>query len=302
MRSYLDAMDQETALPGWGQRYTQFGRGRFQGSMTMVDFGSVAVGEERINVAVAQETAPPAGKVVLVVPLENELDCLINGERYAPIGFIHQGGNEINIMTEGATRGYYVMVDEALLPAYDRQKIGPIASVANHASAVELRAWLGSVLATTPDAVRSAPGELEKVLPGMIVDKVSELCDAVASDNSRAPLRQSYAYSVFLRARKRLDADTDNALSVGELAAELDVPDHVLRSAFAQTTGQSTTVWLRQRRLDRAHRALSSRSSATKSVAQIAMAHGFFHLGRFAAYYAETFHETPLETIRNAML
>ena len=28
---------------------------------------------------------------------------------------------------------------------------------------------------------------------------------------------------------------------------------------------------------------------------------GFFHLGRFSAYYAQLFHETPLETLKGAL-
>jgi len=28
---------------------------------------------------------------------------------------------------------------------------------------------------------------------------------------------------------------------------------------------------------------------------------GLFHLGRFSAYYAQLFHETPLETLKGAL-
>ncbi|MBE0579564.1 helix-turn-helix domain-containing protein [Devosia sp.] len=301
VKSFLDAAEQETGLPGWGQRYTQLSGGKFRGSTTFIDFGRVAIGEERLNLSVAQATSPPAGKVVLVVPMGTGDDCLINGDRYAPVAFIHRGGCEINVVTGGTERGFYVVVDERALPAYDRNKVGPIVSVANHATANELRAWLSSILASAPDAVRHAPGEMEKVLPGMILDKFSELCELVGTQGTDVKLRESYAYAVFLRAQRRLDADPDGVLSVAGLAAELDVPDHVLRAAFLQTTGLSTGVWLRQRRLDRARRALTRTSTSNKSVAQVAMENGFFHLGRFAAYYAQTFHETPLETIRSAL-
>ncbi|WP_316357966.1 helix-turn-helix domain-containing protein [Devosia sp.] len=301
VKSFLDAAEQETGLPGWGQRYTQLSGGKFRGSTTFIDFGRVAIGEERLNLSVAQATSPPAGKVVLVVPMGTGDDCLINGDRYAPVAFIHRGGCEINVVTGGTERGFYVVVDERALPAYDRSKVGPIVSVANHATANELRAWLSSILASAPDAVRHAPGEMEKVLPGMILDKFSELCELVGTQGTDVKLRESYAYAVFLRAQRRLDGDHDGVLSVAGLAAELDVPDHVLRAAFLQTTGLSTGVWLRQRRLDRARRALTRTSTSNKSVAQVAMENGFFHLGRFAAYYAQTFHETPLETIRSAL-
>lgn len=300
-RSYLDAAEQETGLPGWGQRYTQLSGGKFRGSTTFIDFGRVAIGEERLNLSLAQTTSPPVGKVALVVPMGTGEDCLINGDRYSPVAFIHRGGCEINVVTGGTERGFYVVVDEAALPTYDRNRIGPIVSVANHATASELRTWLSSILTAAPDAVRHAPGEMEKVLPGMILDKFHELCDLVGSVGTDVKLRESYAYAVFLRAQRRLNADPDGVLTVAGLAAELDVPDHLLRAAYLQTTGLSTAVWLRQRRLDRARRALTQPSVSTKSVAQVAMENGFFHLGRFAAYYAQTFHETPIETIRSAL-
>ena len=302
VRSYLDAAEQENGLRGWSQRYTQLAGGKFQGSTTILDFGGVLVGEERLNLAVAQTTAPPVGKIALIVPAADAKHCLINGARHAPVGFIHQGGNEINLVTEGTERSYYIVVDEKAVPTYDRASMGPIASVADQANGVELRRWLSSILASAPDATRQAPGEMEKVLPGMILDKLSELVHLVAPGHSTAKLRSSYAYSVFLRAQRRLDADVDGTMTVAGLAAELGIPDHVLRDAFVQSTGISTAVWLRQRRLDRARRALTRATDSPKSVAQIAMENGFFHLGRFAAYYAQTFHETPLETIRSALM
>jgi transcriptional regulator GlxA family with amidase domain len=45
---------------------------------------------------------------------------------------------------------------------------------------------------------------------------------------------------------------------------------------------------------------LLAQLSIQKSVAQVAMACGFFHLGRFAAQQAQTFEETPVETTRLA--
>lgn len=301
VQTYLDAAEQETALRGWGQRYVQLAGGKFRGSLTQIDFGHVSVGEERINVSVGQSTAPPLGKVVLILPID-EHDCLINGDRYAPAAFLHRGGHEINVVTAPVTRGLYVTVDEALLPAYDRRLIPPIAAVTNYAGAAELREWLSSLLMSAPDAARQAPGEMEKVLPGLIIDKVSEVCAAVTPLGSASKLRESHAYSIFVRAQRRLDADSEGLLTVADLAADLGVPDHLLRSAFVQATGLNPAVWLRHRRLDRARRALTQSSGVKKSVAQIAMENGFFHFGRFAAYYAETFHETPLETLRSALL
>lgn len=63
----------------------------------------------------------------------------------------------------------------------------------------------------------------------------------------------------------------------------------------------SPRIWLRQWRLDQAYRAMLRPDSARKGVAHIAMEHSFYQLGRFPAYYALTFHELPVETIRSVI-
>ena len=301
VRSYLDACDQEGALPGWGQRYTQLGSGRFRGSVTWVDFGSVTVSEERINVMTAQASAPPADKMVLVVPASPKPRGRINGESHSGIGVLQVGGSEVNVVTDENTRSLIVTIDRKALGDLDISRLGPLAPV--HASeGGDLQSWLSSILATSPDATRQAPGEMEKVLPGLVIDRFKEICGTILSQKSPVQIRQSYAYSIFLRAQRLIDADFDGILTVANVCQELDVPEHVLRVAFVQSTGVTPRLWLRQRRLNRARRALLEPSEREKSVTRVAMENGFFHIGRFAAYYAEIFQETPLETIRASLM
>ena len=59
--AFADASEQERGLVGWDQRYMQMGPGRFEGTVVRMDFGHVSVSEERLNVSVAETTAPPAG-------------------------------------------------------------------------------------------------------------------------------------------------------------------------------------------------------------------------------------------------
>ena len=294
---HLDASSQETALPGWEQHYTQVSSGRFQGSLTHLDLGRVTLGEEKMNVATAQTTAPPKGKIVLVVPPGRE-SGRINGEQRNDELFIHVGGSEIDLHGEGQSSSYYVTVNEADIAAFDRQKIGPISGVSNYPGSADLSSWLGALLATAPDNLRLSPGDMEQVLPALLIDRVNEVCAFLVAQITPTNLRGSYAYALFKRAKALAEDQLESNLSVTDLASALSVPDHVLRAAFAQTTGESPRSWLRQRRLDRARRMLLTPDVAQKSVAQIAMACGFFHLGRFAAQYAQTFQESPVETMR----
>lgn len=297
--AYADASEQERGLVGWDQRYTQMGSGRFEGTVVRMDFGRVSLSEERLNVRVAETTAPPAGKVILVLPAPTE-DSRINGARREGPGFLHLGGHEISVVTAPATQGYYVTLDQVDLPGLDRRRTGPLCSIAAYPGAYELGAWIASIMAAAPDGLRRSPRELGAVLPGYIIDRVSDLCTHLSAIDQK-PLTESYAHAVVRKARGVIEAKSDGQLTIAQLGLALDLPEHVVRSAFMQAVGVSPLIWLRQYRLDQARRAMLKPEEARKGVAQIAMENGFFHLGRFAAYYTQTFHELPIETIRSVI-
>lgn len=300
-RSFSDATDQESALKGWDQSYTQLGRGRFEGSVTRIELDRVSVCEERCNINLAQTSSPPAGKIVVIIPFDADGESLINGERHPNLGFLHFGGHSISVITGTNTRGVYITLDEADLPDLDSRKLGSICSISAYPGTYDLRHWLASMLATAPETIRNAPGSLDKILPAIIRDRMLEICSSLTRQAQHVGLRDGNSYAIFRRARQRLVADNDTVLTVTDLAADLGVADHVLRAAFIQCTGVSPRIWLRQHRLNIARRALLRPETTEASVARVAMACGFYHLGRFAAYYAETFHETPLQTLRLAL-
>ena len=297
--AYGDASEQERGLLGWDQRYMQMSAGRFEGSVVRMDFGRIIICEERLNVSVAETTAPPAGKVVLVLPAP-DVDSRINGNKRKGPGFLHVGGHEINVVTAPSTQGYYVTLDEKDLPGFDKRRTGPLCSIEAYPGAHELASWIASIMSTAPDGLRRSARELGDVLPGHIIDRVSDLCTHLSSLDQK-PLTESYAHAVVRKARVVIEATSDGGLTVTRLAQLLDLPDYLVRNAFMQAVGVSPLIWLRQHRLDQARRALLKPEEARKGVAQIAMENGFFHLGRFAAYYTQTFHELPIETIRSVV-
>lgn len=296
--TFADASEQERGLKDWRQRYTQMGSGRFDGSVTQLDFGRVSVSEERLNVSVVETTSPPVGKVVLILPASDQ--SRINGAPREAPGFLHAGGHEISVVTASQTQGYYVTLEAADLPGLDLRRTGPLCSIEAYPGAHELSAWISSVLATAPEGLRRSPRELGKVLPGYIVDRVSDLC-AFLSGMEHKQLTETYAQSVVRRARRHVDAMPHSELSVAALVRSMDLPEHVVRSAFVQAVGVSPRIWLRHIRLDGARRAMLNPEDARRGVAEIAMENGFYHLGRFAAYYTQTFHELPIETIRSVI-
>lgn len=85
-----------------------------------------------------------------------------------------------------------------------------------------------------------------------------------------------------------------------DLCVALRTSERTLRRAFQEQLGISPNRYLWYRRMYLTNRALQLSSPAHTSVTLIAMEHGFWELGRFAAEYRRLFGEMPSTTLRKA--
>ena len=104
-------------------------------------------------------------------------------------------------------------------------------------------------------------------------------------------LRRVAAADEFLRGH------IDRPVYTDELCAALRVSPRALHQSFAAVYGLSPHGYLRRRRLVLVRRALWSARDGPALVKSAALAHGFWHLGRFARDYAAMFREMPSETV-----
>ena len=96
-----------------------------------------------------------------------------------------------------------------------------------------------------------------------------------------------------------VDADPSRHITVTELATEAGCSIRSLQEGFQRWVGCSPTEYLRDLRLQRVHEALATADNSATSIAEIAHAHGFSHLGRFAQAYRRRFGELPSQTLRS---
>jgi transcriptional regulator GlxA family with amidase domain len=103
--------------------------------------------------------------------------------------------------------------------------------------------------------------------------------------------------------KKAVEYIYENASEEITIAKLADIAGCSIRSlhrSFRTQYASTPMQLLRQVRLDKARRDLSS-SSSNESVTAIALNCGFLHFGRFSKYYAERFGELPSETKRNRL-
>ncbi|MCG5469561.1 AraC family transcriptional regulator [Micromonospora sp. LAH09] len=104
-----------------------------------------------------------------------------------------------------------------------------------------------------------------------------------------ATLRRAMAYA---------EAHADRGVTVTDLAAEARLSVRALQNAFRRHRDTTPSQYLRQVRLDRAHRDLQAADPSTgATVAAIAARWNFTHAGRFSTDYRRAYGHSPGRTL-----
>lgn len=102
------------------------------------------------------------------------------------------------------------------------------------------------------------------------------------------------------RAREYIHEHLDRALTLPEIARHACVSPRTLEAAFKRSGEDSPVAYARRQRVAAVHRSLrqAAQDGRSVNVSEVAMAHGFVHLGRFAAHYRAQFGCTPSQTLK----
>jgi AraC-like DNA-binding protein len=164
----------------------------------------------------------------------------------------------------------------------------------------ELQPWLQQLrfMANSPallDCAQHNPAvavELERLLITLLACGLEH-----REESGIAPGRIAPAF--VRQAEQFIESNAGEALRLADIALAVNLPDRTLLDGFRKFRGTSPMQYLRQIRLQRARTALCAARPGTR-VADVALACGFSHLGRFARLYLETFGENPSDTLKGA--
>jgi len=87
-------------------------------------------------------------------------------------------------------------------------------------------------------------------------------------------------------------------VTITELCQAAGVSERTLQYAFREVFNTTPLAFLRRQRFHAARRQLLASKDKVATVSQIAVAQGFYELGRFAVEYRRLFGEMPSETLR----
>lgn len=290
------------ALSGWQQEYRQLANGCFAGSLTSVYAGGVTLFREQTNITLIQRTAQPLHMIALATVTPGSAPGILKGKAV--------GADDVMVF-DGTKETEFVCRDRMDVSAvvFPREMLthfGPLPAIMDdratravpHTVALPFRQWLQNLLLVASELATSGMSEISDTLPLMIASNCFAILDHLFGERSdaRRSLTPPQRYAVVARAREYMDANLDSCLTVPEIACAVGISTRFLDQCFSEVLGMGPTAYVRALRLDAVRRDILSADTAT--LAEIAMRHGFWHLGRFSAYYRKQYGESPSETLR----
>lgn len=167
---------------------------------------------------------------------------------------------------------------------------------ASAASLERFGGWLGRILheALTYSEMLQSP----EAMRSFEEDLVMQLAATIDCRSTKPLIERPFNRARGLdRALDYLHSHPMEKISLPALCEAVAVSQRTLERAFQDTFDMSARDYLKLRRFHAVRRQLMAAGKGETKIADIAYAHGFYELGRFAFVYAKIFGERPSETL-----
>jgi AraC family transcriptional regulator, ethanolamine operon transcriptional activator len=300
-----DASQHGTTATGWSHVYEQLKPGPFRGRMTQAWLGPIQVIHESVDGAFSWRGRPWRGARVMFVFLPSSGDLYYDGRPLSTNVLVtHRWDAVDRVSCSRRLELALIAIDEDYLNWHTARVAGreifgrgatAVTSSAN-AEAVEKfqRCVIELVeeLAESPEVLDDA--QRSNALKDRVLGTIVEVLTSGSQPNERLPHPSTRAYIVD-QAINFMESKLAEPISLADISAALRVCPRTLRYSFEHVLGISPTRYLLAARLNHVRRELAS-MGANASIQCAASRAGFWHMGRFAQYYRETFGELPSET------
>jgi AraC family ethanolamine operon transcriptional activator len=239
----------------------------------------------------------PGGLVI--IPMSDDLQVNAKGVSLDARLFVAMYGRDDCQFVEPKTNLYAMLIFAPELP--DRGWFGVADKVrafrATPAAQMHARQLVLGILRTAAAEPQSfeLPEIVEHLQEGLLL-AVDELFRTDPSSNHRAPLLDGRTSKLVQSIDDYVAAYPTSPIYTADLANEFGVSIRTLGSAVVKVRGMSLHQYIRLKKLW-ATRARLVKGGGGVTVTSCARAHGFHHMGEFAAFYRATFNEAPSVTL-----
>jgi len=277
----------------------------FGSSNTYLAMPGVTIYRERFTGKTRIQGLAPSNTLVFALPVK----CFCNSTWWkAPL---HESGipvtmpGGVDVDFSAGQETIMSLIDlELLRSACPDDLLERVASASRghvlHASDEAMRC-LGGIIGSLLDTAHNQPGVLQQraALQEMEQDLLNGFVKTI-SVRMLEPKRgrRNERQRGMARVIEFLRTENPSTVTVVQLCTKAHISQRCLEYAFRETFGVSARDFLQLRRLHAARKDLLAGDSKSARVADIALANGFYHTGRFAMRYKQYFGESPVQTLK----
>jgi AraC-like DNA-binding protein len=283
-------------------------RGDFRSELVRVDFDTVWMQRASESLPLIHHGAVSADRVIVVLLPEPDSAAM----RYCGLDFgahdIVVNGSEMITLASGAPSGWASMSLEPKAFAQASE------AITGHEI---FRPSVTHIVRPAPDvlqrlsALHRATAELARTNPALLaMPEVARAFETQLTEmmvrsigqgaSVRVPTATVRQRTIISRLDEFLQMRREQPVYLVDICKAVGVSERTLRTACQEQFGASPTRYLWLRRMYLARRRLAEAEARSTSVTEVAMANGFWELGRFATEYRSLFGETPSTTLRRA--
>jgi AraC family ethanolamine operon transcriptional activator len=296
MRAEFDDADQfaqQVRLWGWQGRISQIGRGDFRVSLRMTSDDRGRVLRTLHGVANLRDVNTPIGSRTFGMVIPDGSSNAWCGRSFDR-AILQLMPRRDYVGSNGAGHLGYQMVFpdsvvEETLVSMERPELldgGAFRIELDPVAAERIASWIESNwLDTNPDGTRTAADQTLAMLLSAFTEEPKH--------SREMPVRRQRAVA---RAREFMEANIAEELTLADICRAAGASRRTLTSGFQEQIGVSPMRYLKLIRLNRVHETLLRQLPGSTTIADVANAAGFWHMGQLARDYRQLFGELPGET------
>ena len=309
--SSTDAAELTHDVRDWNFEFLQLSPGKFRAHGAMLNLDGVSIARVSMGQTLLQRGFAQRGTLAVFIPGVGSGPAYVQGQLLEPgqCATLTEGAQLESITHEGycdVCFGLDLIVCRPQLEALNGGSIGlaPGASIAAPGTSwttdiLDRVDWLLATVTEYPQCLgdeRVRASLTDHALAAMVRFDSSPADVDATTRSARASRRAAVRI-----ARDFIHSRLAEPLRLSELCNQANLQIRSLEYGFRETTGLTPVAYIRSLRLNAVRRALQQQTSGQpRSISEIAMDVGFWHLSQFAVDYRRFFGETPTETRRLA--
>ena len=308
VRHFADPEDYASSVRATKYQLTVTGRGQFAAELTWIDLHDVWMQRGSSNLPWVGHAANLAGRAIFVFLTQPGPDQYRGGVRMRTSDVFRLADGQATCQRAAGAAAWGSMslpldvvtkvgADMAgcdLAPPRQATALAPPPAAMErllrlHAAAGLLASQAPEIIANTSAAKGLEQGLVEAIVNCLRTDRETE---------TRATVQRRAL--VMRRFHEAVEAAADRPVYLSELCSAICVSDRTLRAYCRDQLGMGPIRYLWLRRMQLTRRALALAAPTARTVTDIATAHGFWELGRFAVAYRALYGESPSATLARA--